>query len=336
MKTRPPDFEIHGHTIKPGQRKRFEIPVAKLPTQTTASLPVEVIHGKTAGNVLWLSAAIHGDELNGIEVIRRVVDQISAKTLRGTIVAVPIVNVFGFLQHTRYLPDRRDLNRSFPGSKRGSLAGRLARLFMDEIVSPATHGIDLHTGSLGRTNLPQIRADLDNAETRRCARAFGAPLTLHAKERSGSLRAAASQKGRPVLLFEGGSVHRFEEEVIRAGTRGVLGVMAAIDMIAQPLEEPGDSEIYRRSKWARARKSGLFRSSVQLGDRVEKGQKLGLVADVFGREGVHVKASATGMVIGLALRPLVNQGDALINIAFEPEPGQQLPAQEAGDRLELP
>ncbi len=307
-------FTIHSHTVAPGRRACLEIPVARLPTQTDASLPVEVVHGRKAGKVLWLSAAIHGDELNGIEIIRQVLDGVDHKELCGTLIAVPIVNVFGFLQRSRYLPDRRDLNRSFPGSKRGSLAARLARLLLDEVVEPASHGIDLHTGSLQRTNLPQIRADLGDPETLRCALAFGAPVTLHAEQRDGSLRAAAAKRGKPVLLFEGGSAHRFEREAIEAGVRGVFGVMRAIGMLPAG-DAPDDTAIHHRTKWVRARKSGLFRRDTELGAKVEKGQRLGRVGDVFGRSTVSVKAPTAGTVIGMALNPLVNLGDALVNIA---------------------
>ena len=148
-------IEIGGTKIPPAQRRRIEIPVARLPTQTMLSLPVVAINGFADGPTLWVSAAIHGDELNGVEIIHRVLQQISPHKLRGTLIAVPIVNVFGFIEQSRYLPDRRDLNRSFPGSKRGSLASRLANLFMEEIVSRSTHGIDLHTASAHRHNLPQ-------------------------------------------------------------------------------------------------------------------------------------------------------------------------------------
>ncbi|MFW6198438.1 MAG: M14 family metallopeptidase, partial [Acidobacteriota bacterium] len=162
-------FEIGGERVAPGETRRLDLPVARLPTQQMLSLPVKVLHGSRPGPRLWLSAAIHGDEVNGVEIIRRVLDAVRPEELAGTVVAVPIVNVFGFVQQSRYLPDRRDLNRSFPGSRRGSLAARLARLFLTEVVERCSHGIDLHTGSLHRSNLPQVRGDLDDPETRRCA-----------------------------------------------------------------------------------------------------------------------------------------------------------------------
>ena len=188
------NIKIAGDEVAPCQVKQIQIPVAKLPTQTMMSLPVTVINGKEDGAKLWLSAAIHGDEINGVEIIRRVVSLINPQRLKGCVVAVPIVNVFGFIEQSRYLPDRRDLNRSFPGSESGSLASRLAELFMREIVANCTHGIDLHTAAIHRINLPQVRANLEDEETRQCAIAFNTPVMIHATTRDGSLRQAASKK----------------------------------------------------------------------------------------------------------------------------------------------
>ncbi|MGB7414474.1 MAG: succinylglutamate desuccinylase/aspartoacylase family protein, partial [Thermosynechococcaceae cyanobacterium] len=219
--------------IHPGQRQQIDLPVARLPTQTLLSLPITVINGTRPGPRLWLSAAIHGDELNGVDIIRQVLEQVKPKKLCGTLLAVPIVNVFGFIEQSRYLPDRRDLNRSFPGSTRGSLAGRLAHLFMTEVVNHCTHGIDLHTAANHRTNWPQIRANLDDAETYRCAKAFNAPLMLHSNTRDGSLRQAAAQQGIPVLLYEAGEALRFDADAIQVGVTGILQVMALLEMLPE-------------------------------------------------------------------------------------------------------
>jgi predicted deacylase len=187
-----PPLRIGDTLVQPGSTGRVDLPVARLPTQTHLSLPVAIIHGARPGPTLWLSAALHGDEIGGVEIIRRVLSRVSAPRLDGSLIAVPIVNVFGFISQSRYLPDRRDLNRSFPGSARGSLAARLAHLFMTEVVKQCTHGIDLHTGSSHRRNLPQIRADLDDPDTRRIATAFGATVMIHSRVRDGSLREAAT------------------------------------------------------------------------------------------------------------------------------------------------
>ncbi|MBP0019157.1 MAG: succinylglutamate desuccinylase/aspartoacylase family protein [Cyanobacteria bacterium SBLK] len=304
-------------TFVPEKRQRIEIPVARLPTQTLLSLPVTVIHGREAGAILWLSAAIHGDELNGVEIVRQVVGHIRPENLSGTLITVPIVNIFGFLQQSRYLPDRRDLNRCFPGSPKGSLASRLAHLFMEEIVNRSTHGIDLHTASDGRTNLPQIRANLEHEETYRFAREFGAPVMMHSNTRDGSLREAAGQKGIPVLLYEAGEALRFDRNAIRIGVEGVFRVMAALEMLSPIAIDPvSESVEVHSSKWVRASRSGILRLSIALGEKVEKWQAIGTIFDAFGEKTVSVRANLTGLVIGYAQNPLVNQGDAIVHIAM--------------------
>nr|WHW29206.1 putative deacylase [uncultured bacterium] len=199
-----PSFKIGDLDVAAGRSGIGELPVSRLVTGTHISLPLRVMHGVHDGPTVWLSAAVHGDEVAGVEIIRRVLATVDPRTLRGSVLAVPIVNVHGFLSGDRYLPDRRDLNRSFPGSPTGSLAGRIADLFMTEVVKRSDVGIDLHTGSDHRTNLPQIRADLDDPQTRELADAFGAPFMLHAKLRDGSMRAAATAADSTVLLYEGG------------------------------------------------------------------------------------------------------------------------------------
>ncbi|MDJ0658583.1 MAG: succinylglutamate desuccinylase/aspartoacylase family protein [Crocosphaera sp.] len=311
-------LEIGGAAIAPGQKQRLEIPVAQLPTRTTISLPVVVINGQYNGPTLWLSAAIHGDEINGVEIIRQILNKIKPKYLYGAIIAVPVVNVFGFIEQSRYLPDRRDLNRSFPGSPQGSLASRLAHLFMTEIVNHSTHGIDLHTAAQPRINLPQIRANLLDAETYRCAQAFGAPLMIHATTRDGSLRQAASKKGIPVLLYEAGEACRFNAEAIDIGVRGILQVMDLLEMYAHSLTEemPSPSLEIEKTKWIRASRSGLLRLDINLGDEIQKKQLLGIITDAFGETKAKVRSPDQGVVIGQVQNPLVNQGDAIVHLAL--------------------
>lgn len=310
---------IGGEAIAPGQRRRIEIPVSRLPTQTLISLPVVVIHGSQPGPRLWLSAAIHGDEINGVDIIRQVLGIIKPKKLKGTLLAVPVVNVFGFIEQSRYLPDRRDLNRCFPGSPQGSLASRLAHLFMTEIVNHSTHGIDLHTAGQPRTNLPQIRANLDDPETYRCAKAFSAPLLLHANTRDGSLRQSASKKGIPVLLYEAGEALRFDTESIRIGVEGIFRVMATLEMYENPFFSSQTNSIeVRETKWIRASISGIFHLQVKLGQTVEKRELLGFITDTFGDTNIKVRSPQAGIVIGHTQNPLVNQGDGIINLAIKP------------------
>ena len=310
-------LEIAGEAIAPGQRKRLEIPVAQLPTRTTISLPVVIINGQFPGPRLWLSAAIHGDEINGVEIIRQVLGKLKSKYLYGAIIAVPIVNVFGFIEQSRYLPDRRDLNRSFPGSSQGSLGSRLAHLFMTEIVNHSTHGIDLHTAAQPRINLPQIRANLLDTETYRCAQAFGAPLMIHATTRDGSLRQAASKQGIPALLYEAGEASRFDLEAIEIGVNGILRVMDLLEMYAHPLTNTQVTSLeVSKTKWIRASRSGLLHLEVKLGDKVEKKQRLGVITDAFGETTAKIRSPEYGVVIGHVQNPLVNKGDAIVHLAL--------------------
>lgn len=312
-----PSFPIGTVKIRAGSRREVSLPISRLVTGAEVSLPVHVLHGREDGPTLWLSAAIHGDEVVGIEVVRRVLARLDPKTIRGTVLAVPIVNVLGVMSGDRYLPDRRDLNRSFPGSARGSLAGRIAHLMMKEVIGPSDVGIDLHTGADRRTNLPQIRCDLEDPETRALAEAFGAPVAYHAKLRDGSLRYAARERGARVLLYEGGEAWRFDEWAIVAGVDGVMRVLAHLGMIEDPdvsSEPPRPSEICWRSGWVRARRTGIVHMDVALGQRVSEGEKLGELFNSFGKRLALVKADRDGVVIGRAEAPLVNRGDALVHI----------------------
>jgi len=309
-------LEIGGITVTPGVSERVEIPVARLPTHTMLHLPLTVINGAGDGPRLWLSAALHGDELNGMEIIRQVLRRIDPGTMRGLLLAVPIVNVFGFINQSRYLPDRRDLNRSFPGSLRGSLASRLARLFMTEVVSRCTHGIDLHTAAPPRVNLPQIRANLQDAETRRCAEAFGAPIMLSGAAPKGALRAAAIRRGIAALLYEAGEPLRFNPDAIEIGAEGVLRVMQSLGMIDGDIPpRPAPVLEARRSKWVRAPQSGVIYLEAALGERIEHRARLARVTDPLGESGVVVRAPFEGVVIGHTNNPLVHRGDGVMHLA---------------------
>jgi predicted deacylase len=307
---------IAGTKVKPGQQATVQVPVARLYT-TEIGMPVHVINGKREGPRLFLSAAIHGDEIIGTEIIRRLMKLKKLTSIRGTLVAVPVVNVYGFLQQSRYSPDRRDLNRSFPGSDKGSLTSQLADIFMQEIVAGSTHGIDLHAGANHRINLPQIRACTEDAETRRIAEAFRVPVVINARVRDGSLRQAAMEKGLPLLLYEAGEALRFDEIAIRAGVRGILSVMEAIGMLKRSRTtkkkiEPLFSE---STTWIRAPASGLLHMDVPLGTRVGRNRKIGEIVDPMGFQTTTVTSPASGMVIGRLNLPLVHQGDAVIHVA---------------------
>lgn len=318
---------VGGVTIEPGRKTKVELPFAKVVTGATENLPVMVINGRSAGPNVWISAAIHGDELNGIEVARKVLSRLDAKTVRGAVIAVPIVNPLGFIIESRYLPDRRDLNRSFPGSKRGSTASRLAHLFMEEIVDQCSVGIDLHTATNHRTNIPQLRADLGDSETVRLAKAFGAPFTIHAKLRDGSLRQAATERGKTVLLYEAGQAHRFDHDAIKTGVDGTMRTLRSMKMIDARLPRVKPTRMIRRTSWVRSRRGGIAEIGVKLGQYVEAGEPIALVSDAFGTRPTTVKATQTGWIIARTLRPLVNAGDALVHIAAETGPDKDEPAE---------
>ncbi|WP_122261792.1 succinylglutamate desuccinylase/aspartoacylase family protein [Ornithinimicrobium cerasi] len=324
-------FPIGGVRVRAGQRREVSLIVSRLVTGAEVTLPVQVVHGREEGPVVWLDAAVHGDEVVGIEVIRRVLAQLSPRTLRGTVLAVPIVNVLGVVTGDRYLPDRRDLNRSFPGSARGSLASRIAHLLMTEVVAKCEVGIDLHTGSDRRSNLPQIRCDLEDERTRELAEAFGAPVIYHARLRDGSLRSAAREAGARVLLYEAGEAWRLDEYAIVPGVDGVLRVLGSLGMIdeedveaAVSSEPVGPGVVSRRSAWVRARRTGMVHMEASLGQRVHEGERLGALFDSYGRRLAIVKADRDGIVIGRSEAPLVNRGDALVHIAeIEPPAGSR-------------
>ncbi|MES9812412.1 MAG: succinylglutamate desuccinylase/aspartoacylase family protein [Candidatus Thiodiazotropha sp.] len=309
---------IGGVKIPLDGRVNLDLPIAQLHTHTPLTMPIRVWRGKKDGPILFVSAAIHGDELNGVEIIRRLLNQKALSRLRGTLITIPIVNVYGVIQHSRYLPDRRDLNRNFPGHERGSLAGRLANLFMKEIVANATHGIDLHTGAIHRNNLPQIRANMDDDVTSSLAHAFGVPLLINSQLRDGSLRGAAAEYGIPMLLYEAGEALRFDEVSIRAGVKGIINVMRSLGMlpaIRGRTKKSYEPIVASSTSWIRAPESGIFRAIVPLGSRVKREQLLGVIASPFGDQEFEVKAAFGGIVIGRTSLPLTNEGDALFHIA---------------------
>ena len=282
---------------------------------------------------MFVSAAIHGDEVIGVEIVRRLLRAAPLARLAGTLVAVPIVNSFGFINRSRYLPDRRDLNRCFPGSSQGSLASRLADIFMTEIVARCDVGIDLHSAAVGRTNLPQIRLTPGSPRLRELGAVFGAPVTLMSKTREGSLRLSAEQRGVELLLYEAGEGLRFDEHAARAGVAGILRVMAHLGMISGRgvPRARGVSVICEKSSWVRAPSGGLLRALTRRGDFVEAGHVLGVVSDPFGEREAEVLAETTGILVGRSDLPIVNEGDALFHIA---EPVELKTAEAAAEAFE--
>lgn len=295
---------------------QLELPLAQLYTHSDLQMPVHVHRGRTDGPVLFISAALHGDELVGVEILRRVLRHKALKRIRGTLIAVPVVNVHGFVSRSRYLPDRRDLNRSFPGSESGSLAARIAHTFAEEVVRKADFGIDLHTGAVHRSNFPQLRADLEQPGVKELAEAFGAPLILDSKPGAGTLRQVTRAAKIPVVVYEGGEALRFDETSIRVGVSGVLNVMRYLGMLpASKRKAQRAAVIAHGSGWVRAENSGILRTTVALGEKVDQGQVLGYIADTAGANEVILRAPGAGVVIGKLNLPLVYEGEAVYHVA---------------------
>lgn len=314
-RTSRPPFEIADRHVLAGQQIQFQLPIARLVSGTPVGLPLIVTHGRTDGPTVWLSAAVHGDELNGVEIIRRVHNSLSPRTLVGTLIAAPIVNMYGFNAGTRELPDGRDLNRSFPGSARGSMAARMANVMMNEVVNRCSVGIDIHTGASYRTNLPQVRANLDDPFTLQMAKTFGAPIAIHARERRGSLRRAATEAGKTALLFEGGEANRFDRRAVEVGTAGVLRILGELGMIVRQAGSVESTLVSRKTRWTRAQRSGMIHLDVDLGDQVAKGDVIAQLYDPFGKRLSRIRARNSGLVIGFTQSALVNQGEAVAHIA---------------------
>ncbi len=310
-------FELGTRQIAAGNRETIDLPVSVLSDHTPVSMSVHVIHGRRPGPTLFVSAAVHGDEVVGVEIVRRLLRASNLDRLKGTLLCIPIVNSFGFMNRSRYLPDRRDLNLSFPGSAGGSLAARLAHIFMQEIVARSDAGIDLHTAAIHRTNLPQIRVSPARPETMALAEAFGAPVIVTSKIREGSLRQAGQDNGADILLYEAGEALRFDESAVRTGVTGIMRSMHYLGMVsAKGISKPKAASIRTSSSyWFRAPVGGLLRTFKTIGDQVESGDVLGIVSDPFGEKESELVVENGGLLIGRTNLPIVNEGDALFHIA---------------------
>jgi hypothetical protein len=307
---------IAGTEVLRGTKVTLNLELPKL-YNTPTQLPIRVMRGKKDGPIVFISAAIHGDELNGIEIIRRLRKLNILNKLKGTLILVPIVNVYGIMNLSRYLPDRRDLNRSFPGSEKGSLASRVAKTFFDEIVSCCDLGIDLHTASIHKSNLPQVRTNIDNEYTFKLAKAFAAPVVLHSELRDGSLRSVAQESGVPILLYEAGEALRFDEISIRIGVKGIINVLREMDMLPPVVKKKAGRNpiITRNSAWIRSNASGMLRTIKALGDIVKKDEMIAYIDEPLGDDSYEIRAQFDGVIIGKSEIPLVQEGDAIFHIA---------------------
>ena len=316
---RPEPLIILETPVEAGQSIQIDLALARLHTRTSIKVPVIVSRGKKEGPAILLCAGIHGDEINGVEIVRQLIEDGANKPDAGTIICIPVLNVFGYLYQNRAFPDGKDLNRSFPGSARGSLASRFAHFLMEEIIPHVDYVLDFHTGGDLRFNYSQLRIDCDDEVCMEAARAFGSKFVMHAKTRDRSLRQAASSAGKRVLLFEGGKTLYLDRNVTKAGYRGSIRVMHQLGLrdFSKEIESfppPENPIVIRKSSWIRARYSGLFRSHASTGSWVEKGQKMGSITDPYGNFQRAIKAPREGYVLCTNHSPIVNQGDALFHL----------------------
>ncbi|HHM20738.1 MAG TPA: succinylglutamate desuccinylase/aspartoacylase family protein [Bacteroidetes bacterium] len=315
---------INKQTIGPGEKKTIRITVGRLPSDTRIDLYVHVNRSQKKGPVLLLMAGIHGDEINGVEIIRRYVAQSkNEELLCGSVIAIPVLNIYGFNNFSRDVPDGKDVNRSFPGSARGSLASRVARLFTKNILPLIDFGIDFHTGGQNHFNYPQIRYTTGHSESLQLAKAFAAPFTIAAKPIPRSLRRVAVDAGKPVIVFEGGENRRFDGYCIAKGLAGTQRVMAAYGMAAGAMPVSDESIFISSRTWVRAKRPGMFRWWKQSGQKVVRGEPMGVINDPYGKEEHHVVSPRNGYIIGHNNAPVVGQGDALFHIGERMKEGEE-------------
>lgn len=312
----PEIIEINNVKVELGEQRETSFRIARLPTHTTIDLPVYINRGVEDGPVLLITAGLHGDELNGIEIARRLMAQNLAMPECGTTIVMPLVNIYGFLQNTRALPDGKDLNRSFPGSKTGSLARRVAYVLINEILPHVDFGLDFHTGGASRSNYPQVRCVFSSTVNKKLANAFAPPFIVNSKFIDRSYRKSAHRRGKHVIVYEAGESMRFDEYAIQEGINGALRLMKHLEMISDA-PAPHHSIIINRSSWVRARYAGIFHTAVKLGQKIKKRQLLGSLTDPFGESEYKIISSIEGYVIGLNHMPVMNAGDALMHIGQE-------------------
>ncbi len=303
--------------IRPGEFKEININIARLPSRTQIETPIYVYRSPQAGPVLSLTAGMHGDEINGMEIVRRILDNGFHRVKRGAVLCMPVINVYGFLNYSREVPDGKDINRSFPGSKTGSLASRVAYHMTHDIIPAIDYGIDFHTGGAMRTNYPQVRCVMQDPLNVELANAFHAPFTIDSPFRPHSLRQTASKKGKHIIVYEGGESVRFDQHAIEQGIEGTLRLMKYLNMIDSAPTPKVENKIIWNSAWSRARTAGLFQAFIKCGDLVEKNQAVGTLTDPFGEYKELVKSPSKGYVVGLNNNPVVNAGDALLHIGMD-------------------
>ncbi len=306
---------INGDVVEPGQQKLVRIDIARLPTGTLIDIPVHVFNAKKAGPTVLVQAGLHGDEINGVETLRRMLELKDFTLKKGAVIVVPILNIFGFVHFSRDVPDGKDVNRSFPGRKTGSLASRIAYSYTNEILPQIDYGIDLHTGGGQRENYPQVRYTAEDKKSRKLAELFNAPIYFSSRLIPGSFRKTAFKMEKPIVVYEAGESMRFDEKAIEMARRGILKVLEGLGMLKWDKAPQGISAaLLATTRWIRAPRAGMFIPQVENGSRIEKGQVLGKVTDTFAKKSKLVKSPVTGYVFCINHQAVVNQGDALFHV----------------------
>lgn len=312
------NLHILGHEIRLGERKTINFNLAKLYTSTKVEIPIIVERSKIPGPTVLFTAGIHGDEINGVEIVRQLIQKKINRPKTGTIICIPVLNVFGFLSMDRNFPDGRDLNRVFPGTKNGSLASRFAYQFTKEILPNVDICIDFHTGGASRFNAPQIRIAPNNVSALDLAKVFNAPFLLYSKNISKSYRSTCAKMKKKILLFEGGKSQSNDNEVAKIGLNGSIRILAHLNMLQDKFETPTPKEntkVITSSRWIRAKYSGLFHCKITCGDYVHKGDKIATITDPYGKMHHNVVVSNSGYIINVNESPIVYQGDAIFHIS---------------------
>jgi predicted deacylase len=306
--------------VEPGTTARLSWSATELFEGVPVSTPVLVVNGAQPGPTICLAAAVHGDELNGIEIVRRVVHDVDPEKLSGAIIGVPIVNVQGFRRGSRYLPDRRDLNRFFPGNPNGSAAARIAYSFFENVIAHCDGLIDVHTGSMSRSNLPQIRADLRDPEVVALTQGFGSMVILHSEPNAGMLRFAATEAGVPTVTLEAGGPMELELAEVKRGVKGVESLLTSLGMVKKAWLFGGDPEpIYYSSSWVRSNNGGILLTEVSLGSSVREGDLLGIITDPMNNAQIELLSPYAGRIIGMSRNQVVMPGDAAFHIGRQAE-----------------
>ena len=332
-------FELLGHAVGPGTRAQLRWEAGQSFSGSPLRAPVIVLRGRAPGPTVCLAAAVHGDELNGVEIVRRMMAGIAPDTLHGTLVGVPIVNLLGFAEGSRYLPDRSDLNRFFPGHPRSNSAARIAHSFFENIVRRCDRLVDLHTGSFKRSNLPQLRANLNLPEVAQFVAQFAGITVLHNARERGTLRDAATSAGIPAVTLELGEPGFVQTEYVRFGVKALRSVLGNLRMTNDHPEWVQPMRVFRRSRWLRAHHGGIPNAQAELGEQVVEGQLLGRVINPLTNEDAEIRSPFNGLVLGRAHDQFVLPGYATFHLARDPEPGETLTSEDEntpGDDEEPP